>query len=311
MSKNKQQSIIIMRKLLFLFTVLAFISCDKNDIDIPVDPDFVSKTIEYKKVDGVDKNLLSLDIYYDNNFTEKSPVIVYVHGGGWAIGDKTNKLTKKIEMCRDSGYVLVSVNYRLSPFPYELDNPGRIKFPVHPQDVADAVKYIYDNIGDFGGDRDNMLIMGHSAGAHIVSLICTDNTYLNSVGLSAKIFKGIISLDSAGFDVERAINNTTPGSLSYQMYINAFGDDSQIWHNASPAYHVSDDNCDKWLIIYRGTSKRVAIQTDFIASLRSIGISVEELFAVDYSHSGVNDAIGDKDDTVINPVVQEFIKYVF
>lgn len=300
-----------MDKFIIIVALFLFISCNKKDENPTVDPDFVSKNVEYKQIEGVDKNLLSLDIYYDNNFTAKSQVIVYVHGGGWAIGDKKNQIDNKIEMCHDSGHVLVSVNYRLSPFPYETNNPDRIKFPVHPEDVADAIKYVYDNIADYGGDRDNMLIMGHSAGAHIVSLICTDNTYLNKVGLNAKIFKGIISLDSAGFDVERAINNSTTGSSNYKMYINAFGDNVPAWNNASPAYHVSQDICDNWLIIYRGTVQRISIQTDFINLVKAEGMTVEELFAEEYSHSGVNAAIGDIEDEIINPVVQKFIRKMF
>lgn len=296
-----------MKKIIILVVVSAFFSCNKIDIGTPENHDYVSKTVEYKKIDGIKKNLLSLDIYYDNNFTRKSPVIIYVHGGGWAIGDKTNKLSDKIEMCRDSGYILVSINYRLSPFPYEIDNPDRIKFPVHPEDVADAIKYIYDNIGDYGGDRTNMLIMGHSAGAHIVSLICTDNSYLNKVGLNAKIFKGIISLDSAAFDVEKAINIVSTGSSYYKMYINAFGNDVKTWNIASPAYHISKDICDNWLVVYRGTEQRILIQKIFIEKVKSKGINIEGIYADGYSHSGVNDAVGNKEDFNLNPFIQKFI----
>ena len=56
-------------------------------------------------------------------------------------------MDNKINLLRyQEGYVLVSVNYRLSPFPYELNNPDRVMFPSHKEDVADAIKWVYDNI---------------------------------------------------------------------------------------------------------------------------------------------------------------------
>lgn len=70
-------------------------------------------------IEGIDALLLSLDIYYNNQTDTSKPVI---HGGTWCIGDKANQLDNKVNSCRDLDHILVSVNYRLSPFTYELNS---------------------------------------------------------------------------------------------------------------------------------------------------------------------------------------------
>ncbi len=88
-------------------------------------------------------------------------------------------------------YVFISVNYRLSPFPYNLDDSDRIMYPDHNTDVADAIKWIVDHIDQYGGDPDNIVVMGHSAGAHLVALTGTNASFLTNVGLSFANIKGV------------------------------------------------------------------------------------------------------------------------
>ena len=81
-----------------------------------------------------------------------------------------------------AGYCFVSINYRLSPRPASND-PARIKFPVHEQDVASAIAWVHDHIKDYGGDPTRIALAGHSAGAQLAALVSTDPKYLQAHGL--------------------------------------------------------------------------------------------------------------------------------
>lgn len=170
-------------------------------------------------------------------------VVIWVHGGGWYQGNKESAVLAKAERFTRAGYVFVSVNYRLSPRIEDPDSlaPGRVMFPDQPRDVAEAVGWVSRNIGRFGGDLENLVLMGHSAGGQIVSLLATDHRFLGRAGVGKSQVRGVISLDSVGFDVDRL---TDPGSPyrtedSKPAYWNAFGtpaenEELDRWRRASP-----------------------------------------------------------------------------
>jgi arylformamidase len=115
-----------------------------------------------------DDALQKFDVYYGAAF-RGAPVILMVHGGGWARGDKTNAkvVTNKVAHCVPAGYVFISVNYRLLP---EAD-------PVQQAvDVAHALAFAQRNAARWGGDPTRFVLMGHSAGAHLVALLASDPT---------------------------------------------------------------------------------------------------------------------------------------
>ena len=191
--------------------------------------------IQYREIPGVDPNLISLDIYVPNiplkdELKDPFPVMIWVHGGGWIAGDKANRLEHKIRLFINAGWIFVSVNYRLSPSdipsnPDDMD-PNRIKYPVHCQDVASAIAWVYHNIADYGGDPSQISLMGHSAGAYIVSAIATNESFLKEYGLNLSIIKHAVSLDTEGYDIDTVIKYA-PSSLSL-LYINAFGNNPGV-----------------------------------------------------------------------------------
>ncbi len=295
-----------MKNLLFL--VLLLFSCNKTNDQ--VESNYIQKTIQYQTIENVKSNLSSLDINYFDKWSELKPVVVFIHGGGWAIGDKRNKPSSKINLFEDLKYIYVSINYRLSPFPYQPNNPGRILHPTHVQDVAKAIKYIYDNIENYGGNKNKIAIMGHSAGAHLASLVATDPRYLNEQGLKTSIFKGVISLDTQASDIFYAMQHTYEGSDIYKIYINAFGESPKVWKDASPINYVNKSKADNWIVVYRGSQTRTTNQLRFVEALNKSGKQVIGIDAKNYSHAGVNDAVGDLDDTVINKTVVDFLNSV-
>ena len=114
------------------------------------------------------------------------PVVVWIHGGGWQAGDK-KEVDHKPQAFVDKGFVFVSINYRLLP-----DN---VTIKQMAGDVAKAIRWTYDHAKDYGGDPDTLFVTGHSAGAQLAALVCTDDGYLKAEKLSLSNIKGCVPVD--------------------------------------------------------------------------------------------------------------------
>src|SRR5207253_10549737 len=105
----------------------------------------------------------TLDVYTSVEGKGK-PVVVWIHGGGWRRGDKAD-VHHKPQAFVDKGFVLVSINYRFVPTVTVKQIAG---------DVAKAIRWAHDHAKDYNGDPNTMIVMGHSAGAQLAALVCTD-----------------------------------------------------------------------------------------------------------------------------------------
>src|SRR5262249_21258684 len=120
-----------------------------------------------------------LDVFAPKGAPGPAPVVLFVHGGTWMYGDKNffgiyrglGKFPAR------HGVVAVMINYRLSPY---------VRHPEHVKDVARAFASVVRNIASYGGDPRRIILGGHSAGGHLVSLLVTDKTYLNDPALDLK-----------------------------------------------------------------------------------------------------------------------------
>ena len=106
--------------------------------------------------------------------TEKRPVMVWIYGGGFQFGSSSQSRYNGTQFAND-GVILVSFNYRLGVFGFlaleELDNEGTNSGNFGLQDQLAALKWVKENIANFGGDPDNVTVFGESAGAHSVGLL--------------------------------------------------------------------------------------------------------------------------------------------
>lgn len=180
-----------------------------------------------------------LDIY---NPTGKvnNPVIVFVYGGAWKQGDKNIYMELGNTMAGYYNITTVIINYELSTDPWNAVHPD------HILDVANAFKWIYNHIEEYGGDRENIYLFGQSAGAHLVSLLVTDTNYLNAHGLSTENIKGVISMSGAYnlYDLVEWPNNPLGMDgvevLQYKtLCLNAFGSwELGILDGASPSKFI-------------------------------------------------------------------------
>jgi acetyl esterase/lipase len=291
--------------LALLCTTILLSACTNNDPD-PVGAEKYQKTtVAYKEVAGVNQNLLSLDIYHPEVTTTERPIVVYVHGGAWAVGDKANNIDNKVDLFSSLGYLFISVNYRLSPSTYSSD-PNRIMFPTHNNDVADAVAWIYNNINLYGGNKNKIVLLGHSAGAHLVSLTGTSNTFLPSRGIQLHQIKGVASIDTEGYDV------SAQGNEGNETYLNAFGNNAAQWLAASPIHQLSAGTTyPAFFVAKRGSVTRINLADTFIAALESVGVAVSEVNGSQYDHEGINDAIGAPGETTITEPLKIFLARCF
>src|SRR5262249_6488118 len=183
-TKHQKQWVGTMNRVLpLLVVVIAFLS-EARAQD-------VKRNIPY--ADQADERQV-LDVYSPPN-AKNLPVVFWIHGGGWQTGDKTDVQVKP-QACMDKGFGFVSTNYRLLP---------SVDMGTIVRDVARSIRWVHDHVAEYGGDPDRLFIMGHSAGAQLAALICTDDRYLKAEGLSLVIVKGCVPVDGDTFDVPAII----------------------------------------------------------------------------------------------------------
>ncbi len=250
------------------------------------------KEIPYLQVDGVDPNLLSLDIYTPSS-KGPHPVIVMIHGGSWSGGDKDTVVVSgtKSQFFTDNGIVFVSINYRLSPV---------VIYPEHVEDVAAALAWIRMHISDYGGDPRELFVMGHSAGAQMAALVATDARFLAIYNIKPTDLKGIILLDAAGLDI--------PGTMSPSltpMYTNAFGNNPQTWAEASPVTYIAPDKgIPPFLVAYTfQVTPFTQSSQEFAGKLETAGVTVWEYGTSQETHDSINDNIGTLNDPVTSLIM--------
>lgn len=162
-----------------------------------------------------------LDVYIGKN-AHASPIVLLVHGGAWMFGDKQNSgvVAGKIARWLPKNYIVVSANYRMSRSPNALDQAD---------DIGRALAYVQSHAADWGGSANSVLLMGHSAGAHLVALLAADRSIAQRQG--AKDWLGTVALDSAALDLVEIMERK-----HYGFYDRVFGAQRAKWLEASP-YH--------------------------------------------------------------------------
>jgi len=244
----------------------------------------VYRDIVYLDAPDADPKLNALDIYLPVG-ASNAPVLVFVHGGGWTQGDKS-AVDSKPEAFNASGYVFVSINYRLAP---------AVQHPVYVQDVAAAIAWAYNHIASYGGNPQQIFLLGHSAGAQLVALAATDETRLQAYGLDLSVIKGVVPLDGAGYDIPTRINSPNRGVE--EAYEEAFGTDPAVWADASPLYHVAaGKNIPPFLLIYAGTREEARTQAEALAAaLEEAGVNAVLFHVPEKNHMTVNRGLAEGD----------------
>ncbi len=227
-----------------------------------------------------------LDVWRAKEAKGPAPLIVYVHGGGWKRGSKDNATGRfKPVHYPEQGYAFASINYRLVP---------AATVEQQAADVASAVKALVDRAATLGIDRRRIVLMGHSAGAHLVALVGTDERYLKGAGLSFADIAGVIPNDGAAYDVPAQMKDGPP--IMQATYKQAFGTDPARQKVLSPTAHAAAPNAREFLLLYVQREDGVRQAKALGAALTAGGSRVEHgSFPGEglKGHAEINRSLGD------------------
>lgn len=216
----------------------------------------------------------------------KAPVLLFVHGGGWSIGDKRHAAAPKAKHFAAAGWAFASANYRLVP---------QATVEQQAADVASAIAWLRANAAREGLDPNRIVLMGHSAGAHLVALVGTDPQYLRSAGVPLGAVKGVILLDGAGYDVPTQASAEM--NIVRPMYEAAFSADPKRQAALSPTRHAASPNAGRWLILPIERRADSQAQSKGLAeALNRAGASAEVVAVPGESHGSLNKGLGETSD---------------
>ncbi|HSO85915.1 MAG TPA: alpha/beta hydrolase [Draconibacterium sp.] len=207
------------------------------------------KNIEYKNVNG---KSLQIDLYKPKNLTEPAPLLVFVHGGGWKGGKRSDYLVYLVDFA-EKGYVTATVSYRLK---------NDSIYPACVQDVSDAMHFLFSNAAKYGYDPDRVAMIGGSAGGHLVLMTTYDfkepTIPLDSVYLANRPHK-----IKAVVDIYGPVDMTTPYAQTQGLVTgfigHSYSEKPELYWEASPAKYLRNDLPPT--LIFQGTSDNLLPQS--------------------------------------------------
>lgn len=245
-----------------------------------------------------------LDVYSPPG-AKNRPVVFWIHGGGWQTGDKSDVQIKPT-VFMEKGFVFVSTNYRLLP---------HVEMATLIGDVAKSIRWVHDHIAESGGDPKRLLIMGHSAGAQLAAIICTDEKYLKAEGLSLAITRGCVPVDGDTFDIPAIIETAETRWRVYNQprakfgHREKFGNDPAKHRDFSAVTHVKKDKgIPPFLILHVAEHPDTSAQAQRLGNvLKEAGISATVHGARDTTHNKINADLG-KPDNPATAALFEFLE---
>lgn len=325
------------RSLFVLSMVLAASGCSIYSMRLwhPVEPPSPStcevttiREVAYREGPGADPFRNCADLYLPKGKSD-FPVVVFVHGGGWIVGENRccGLYSNVGDFFARHGIAAVLPNYRLSP---------GVKHPEHARDVARAVAWTKAHIAEHGGRPDRIFLAGHSAGGHLVSLVGSDESYLEAVGMTTSELRGVIAVSGVyripsgtmdvtfGGESEKAFRLDEvfpirgdgelgrPKSwpeipLSVNVFSHAFGDDPKVRAAASPINHARP-GLPPFLLVAadHDLPSLPTMAEDFHEALRAQGVDAELMRAENRNHNTVIFRAIDQ----LDPVARAMLKFV-
>lgn len=234
------------------------------------------KNITYYSGPDADKIKHRLDLYLPKG-KDDFPVVMFVHGGAWMMGDKDFFGVHEAigRMFARHGIGSAVISYRLSP---------SVKHPEHIKDVARAFAWLHNDIKQYGGRPDQLFICGHSAGGHLVALLATDESYLKAEGLALSDIKGVMPISGVYLIPDKWLTTV-------------FGEDAAVRKAASPLHEIHA-GCPPFCILYGDDDFPTCglVSERFCKALKEEKVSVESHEIKKRSHiSIITDCAKDDD----------------
>lgn len=175
----------------------------------------VRKDIAYTDGQPEDAAKHKLDLFLPRG-AARAPIFFFVHGGAWKYGDRWQYGPLGHRIAKE-GIVTVIPSYRLAP---------KHPHPAQIEDVAAAFAWTLRHGAELGGDTNRVFVAGHSAGAHLVSLLTLNERYLQPHGLTPGSIRGVIAL-SGVYDL-----------TVFESQSTVFGKDPEVRREASPFHFI-------------------------------------------------------------------------
>jgi acetyl esterase/lipase len=198
--------------------------------------------------------------------------VFWIHGGGWQTGDKSG-VQQKPRAFVTRGFVFVSTNYRLLP---------HVDMGTIIRDVAKSLGWVHKNIAVHGGDPRRIFVMGHSAGAQLAALICTDDRLLEAEGVPFSVLKGCVPVDGDTYDVPAIVAN---GEMRRRLHGQPepkfghrakFGTEEQHREYSAVTHVVRGKGIPPFLLLHITENPDTRAQAQRLAAvLKDAGISVQ------------------------------------
>lgn len=245
-----------------------------------------------------------LDVYTPEKPAQGLPVMFWLHGGGWQAGDKSDVAIKP-KVLTERGMVFVSSNYRLLP-DATMDELTK--------DVVASLGWVHKNIARYGGDPNRIFVGGHSAGAQLAALLCTDDGLLESVGVPFEVLQGCIPVDGDTYDIPKIIMTAELRQAVYGKPLptfghrQKFGNDPKKHLEFSAVTHVEPDKgIPPFLLLYFAGNADTRAQAERLGSvLEAAGVPAKVFGKSDANHVRLNDDLGKPDD----PATQELFRFL-
>jgi acetyl esterase/lipase len=283
----------------------------QNSPDLALLPEISGCTIQTNVAYINDSNPVhQMDVYMPNS-TGPFPAIIYIHGGGWVQGNKTD-LNDIAQVYAKRGIAGFSIDYTLA-------TANQSAWPENIQDVVAALSYIKQNAATYHIDTGRVAVLGSSAGAQLASLLGTlqgNETFLSNTGFNGPLHSQVcLVMDYDGVeDLEYVGQNSTENlNLLINIVGSQFGgvtytENPGLWREASPVTYIAAG--DPAFVFVHGKEDRIVpiqVAQSFNIKLKDAGVSTRFITIEAYHDILDNEAINLQARYTVDPLLkQEF-----
>jgi len=272
-----------------------------------------SNITEILNISYLEKDQIAVDSLQRLNLvlpTNKTtcPLFIWIGGGAWAFVDRHKEMVVARKLA-EQGIAVASIGHRLSPATWQDPKFDKgIEHPKHVEDVAMAIKWLYDNASNYVYDKEQIFIGGYSCGAHLSALVSLDDTYLNNVGLSQKVIKGAIPISGA-YDIIKYHDGFLEGSrpeLAELHVKGVFGQTMEQLSQASPTNYIEKDEMPLLIITDSQVGRYTKPFEDKLIEKEYTDVQV--IYDYSRNHKTLWEALSSEESTIYRDLILDFIQ---
>lgn len=270
------------------------------------EPGRVIRDVAYWQAPEADPEKHRLDLFLPQG--DGFATLLFVHGGGWTEGDKglvvggADVYGNIGRFYADRGYGVAVINYRLQP---------AVTWRQQVEDVARALAWVHQHIGDYGGDPRRLFLSGHSAGAQLSARAAVDSELLEGLGMPPAALCGVIPASGAGYDIADQKTYELGARRSYYEERFRAGDPTDAWRTEASAVSFVDADTPPFLLLHV-ENEWISLHHQnqlFKAVLEEAGVPAWLVVVPGESHARMVLALS-RDDKTAGPAILDFLATV-